>query len=219
MPDAQPHQRLHYWELHTDGAGSWHGRYPNGPPGEDLAALRRGIDREPGTVPAMWRFYTTLTEDGRISRALRAEHVALTLFGVHQQSQRSPVHRSGIRVGSAIHALRHSGAFSSEAVDRRFAAAATARSLGELAVHLRGLVSQLRGVQQGLDYDILLRDLRSWQYPDGLRNTQRHWGAQYFTPREKGGGDDSASIGESGPDLPAQMLASPSTIPEPKEFA
>lgn len=219
MPDAQSHQRPRYWELHTDGAGSWRERYPNGPPGEDLAALRRGIDREPGTVPAMWRFYTTLTEDGRISTTLRAEHVVLTLFGVHQQSQRSPVHRRGTGVGTAIRALRNSGTFSSEAVDRRFAAAATASSVGELAVHLRGLFSQLRGMQQGLDYDLLFRDLRSWQYPDGLRNTQRQWGAQYFSPREQGGGDNSGPVGNSGPALPVQMLASSPPMPEPKESA
>jgi len=218
VPAAQPHQRLHYWARHTDGAGLWRERYSNGPPGEDLAALRRGIDREPGTVPVLWRFYTTLTQDGHLSTALRAEHVALTLFGVHQQSQRSPVHRNGIGLGTAIRALRDSGKFSSEAIDRRFAAAATASSLGALAVHLRGLVSQLRGVQQGLDYDLLFKNLLSWQYPDGPPNTRRRWGAQYFTPREDENGADSGFAGDSHEHLPPQMLASPQTMPEPKEF-
>lgn len=174
---ASPH-RPPYWRRLVDDQGGWRGERA---PGADLAALRQGIGRVAGTVPAMWPFYTTLRSDGKVSADLRAEHLALTLYGVHQQSETRPMHRAGVGVGKALAALRHSGAFSPEAVDRRFAAAATATSLNEAAVHLRGLVTQLRGIHQPLDYDRLLRDLRDWQYPDRRPQVRRRWGSEYFT--------------------------------------
>lgn len=152
------------------------------PGGDQLAALRRGIDREAGTVPQLWPYYTTLTEDGHRTRALLAEHLALTLFAVHQQSKPTLMHQDGIGLGTAVLRLKRSGKFSEDAVDRRFAAAATATSLTELAVHVRGLVTQLRGIAQPLDYTRLTRDLRDWQTPDGAAAVRRHWGGQYFAP-------------------------------------
>ncbi|XKK39593.1 type I-E CRISPR-associated protein Cse2/CasB [Nocardiopsis sp. ARC36] len=58
--------------------------------GRILADLRRGLGREAGDVPEMWTYYTTLDKDGRRTDALKAEHAALSLFGLHQQSQRTP---------------------------------------------------------------------------------------------------------------------------------
>ncbi|MCI0686535.1 MAG: type I-E CRISPR-associated protein Cse2/CasB [Sporichthyaceae bacterium] len=174
----------HYWQRHTDGEGRWRiGR--EGPPGAELAALRRGIGREAGSVPELWPFYTTLTEDGRIRDALRAEHVALTHFAVYQQSRPWPAHRHGVGFGSAMRALRDSGQFSVDAVDRRFAAAATAASLAELEAHLRGLVTQLRAVKPGpgLDFTSLFRDLCDWQRLDRGPAVRRRWGSQYFVRR------------------------------------
>jgi CRISPR system Cascade subunit CasB len=176
---TQPHS--HYWLHHTDGGGTWGRR--GAVPGADLAALRRGIGRDAGTVPPMWPFYTTLRADGQGSASLNAEHCALTLFAVHQQSQRTPVHRGGVGLGTAIQALRQSGKFSADAVDRRFSGAATATTLGEVSHHLRGLITQLRGITgpPGLDYTQLFHDLRNWQFPESQARVRRTWGSQYFT--------------------------------------
>jgi CRISPR system Cascade subunit CasB len=179
VSDTRPPHREYFWERHTAGDGAWR-RASDTPSGGDLAALRRGIGREAGSVPEMWPFYTTLTADGRLTDRLQAEHVVLTLFAVHQQSRSQPAQRDGVGLGSAIRALRESEQFSPEAVDRRFAAAATATSLAELSVHLRGLISQLRGVRSGLDYSLLFRDLRDWQWPDRVAAVRRRWGSQYF---------------------------------------
>lgn len=197
--------RVPYWGRLVDEHGQWRG---DGARGEDLAALRAGIDRDPGSVPAMWWFYTRLREDGWVTADLRAEHLALTLFGVHQQSRSRPMHHRGIGVGSALLALRRSGKFSPEAVDRRVTAAATATSLTEAGVHLRGLITQLRGIDQPLDYDLLLRDLRDWQSPDRLGVVRRRWGGQYFAPapatavpadRDTGAGPDTGPEPGTGP--------------------
>jgi CRISPR system Cascade subunit CasB len=166
-------RRPHFWQRFTDARR---------PDGQDLAALRRGIDRDAGTVPAMWPYYTTLTEDGQRTHALVAEHLALTLFAVHQQSKPKLMHADGVGLGSAVLKLKQAKEFSPEALDRRFAAAATATSIGELAVHLRGLITQLRGIGQPLDYTRLARDLRDWQVPERAPAVRRSWGGQYFAP-------------------------------------
>jgi CRISPR system Cascade subunit CasB len=173
----------YYWQRYTDGTGSWAKGEP--PPGHELAALRRGLGREPGTVPAMWPYYTTLSGDGRVSAELQAEHCALALFSVHQQSQARPMHLEGIGLGTAMRALRNDEKYSAEAVDRRFAAAATATSFVEIAAHLRALVTQLRTIRQALDYTRLVKDLRDWQYPDRIAAVRRRWGSQYFTASEQ----------------------------------
>lgn len=171
--DTRTGSRRHFWQRFTGDQQ---------PEGRDLAALRRGTDREPGTVPAMWPYYSTLTDDGRMTYDLRAEHVALALFAVHQQSRPQLMHQEGTRLGTAVLALKRSDRFSADAVDRRFAATATASSLTELAVHLRGLVTQLRVIGQPLDYTLLTRDLRNWQIPELAPAVRRRWGAQYFAP-------------------------------------
>ena len=179
-----PPRPPYYWQRHTDGHGEW--RKGQSPPGGELAALRRGIGKEPGSVPEMWAFYACLNPDGELTHALRAEHLALGLFALHQQSKAQPMHRGGVGFGAAVRALRRSGRFSEDAVDRRFAAAATATSATELAMHLRGLVSQLRVISQPLDYTRLLADLREWHQPRGMSAVRRRWGGQYFVFAARG---------------------------------
>lgn len=184
----------------------WHGenarRQPHRvwPPGEDLAVLRRGLGREPGSVPQMCRFYTTLTEDGRLTPALQAEHAALALFAVHQQSSIQRMHRTDVGLGAAARELRRSGKFSEEAVDRRFTAAATATSMIELTLHLRGLVAQLRQIGQPLDYDRLVDDLIGWQDSDRVGKVRRHWGAQYFVRTKE---SDTVNSSSADPETPS----------------
>lgn len=157
------------------------------PEGKDLAALRSGLGRPAGEVPAMWPYYAWLRLDGWVSPALRAEHAALVLFALHQQSQSKLMHRPDIGLGLALAKLRMSDKFSGEAVDRRFGAAATATSFAEVVAHLRGLVTQLRALTpaQPLDYTRLVWDLRDWQDPEKAHAVRRRWGSQYFTYREK----------------------------------
>jgi len=165
------------------------GRWDRGaalPPGAELAQLRRGAGREPGSVPGMWPFYTCLTGTGAVTAALYAEHVALTLFGLHQQSTDRLVHRHGNSVGAAALALRRSGRYSEDAVERRMAASAAASTLASLAVHLRGLVQQLSVAKVTLDYDRLVRDLVRWQTPAGAGSVRRRWGGDFYASPPKG---------------------------------
>ena len=171
-------RRLYVWQqrLRPSRSGEL-----SGIDGAVLAALRRGVGRPAGTVPEMWPHYRELTADGRATRRLHAEHLTMALFAVHQQSKPQPVHQQGVGVGTAMAALRDSGRFSAEAVDRRFASFATATSLAEAGTHLRGLITQLRDLEQGrLDYTQLFHDLVDWQDPELTGTVRRRWGSQYF---------------------------------------
>lgn len=188
----RPARRPFYWEeprFTPDATG----RVRQLPPGDELAALRRGLSQLPGTVPAMWRFYSTW-QDGQYNRwGLAAEHHSLTLFAVHQQSQNYFVHRKGVPFGKAIRAL-HSR-FNEAAVDRRFFAAVTATEVSEVAYHLRGLLRQTHASNvppSPFDYTRLWSDLASWGVPERRSQAQRRWGLAYY-----------GSSGPQGPDATA----------------
>ncbi|MDD9380370.1 type I-E CRISPR-associated protein Cse2/CasB [Streptomyces sp. ZAF1911] len=152
------------------------------PPGSDLAALRLGLTLSAGTVPQMWRHYRSKVDDSLAARGLVpdklvAEHMALSLFAMHQQGQARLMHARGVGLGQAARALHER--FSTDGVDGRMAAAAQARSLNAVFFAVRGLVSQLASIGQPLDYTQVLYDLQSWPYPDSRARTVRAWGMTY----------------------------------------
>jgi CRISPR system Cascade subunit CasB len=182
-------QPRRYWAQYVGADNGWRFNPAAGsrisPPGEDLAVLRAGLGREAGTVPAMCRFYTSAVDDrlarrDQVTAEQEAEHAALALFGMHQQSRPTPMHRSGVKLGEALRNLRATGKFSEEALDARVNAAATATHLRAVLIHLRGLVSQLRTMNEPLDYDLLLTDLQDFQTPDGRARVRRRWGMAYY---------------------------------------
>ncbi|WP_308283796.1 type I-E CRISPR-associated protein Cse2/CasB [Streptomyces buecherae] len=178
-PDPGPARVTRYWHRYLDARkGSWYGFAPTGPPGEELADLRAGLGQDAGTVPAMWPYYTSPT-DGEVTHALEAEHGALALYGLHQQSQQRPMHKPQVGLGSALRSLRVADRFSPEALDRRVAAAVNATSVRALLYRLRGLVPQLRAEGIGLDYDRLMRDLERWTHPEQRQRVRRTWGLAY----------------------------------------
>jgi CRISPR system Cascade subunit CasB len=186
----QPKQKLRYWNLFATPDGSWRAHPVTGilgpPPGEDLAALRTGLSVPPGASVKVWRFCVTPADDrlarrGVVTREQKAEHAALALYGLHQQSQRtSSMHKRGVSVGAALRTLRGTGAYSEEALDRRVNAAATATSTPALLSRLRSLVTQLRGQGIPLDYDLLLRDLVAYDRAEGRPAVRERWGAAYY---------------------------------------
>ncbi|GAA0415012.1 type I-E CRISPR-associated protein Cse2/CasB [Streptomyces luteireticuli] len=162
-----------YWAQRFRDNGPW-----REPPGEDLAALRAGLGRSAGTVPKLWPFYTSWT-DGEVTPELEAEHAALALYGLHQQGRSIPMHKRGVSPGAALRALHGSNQFSEAAVDRRVATAVSSTSVPAFVYRLRGLITQLRGVGQPLDYDLLLRDIKDWHSTEARRRVRRNWGLAY----------------------------------------
>ncbi|MFB8749072.1 type I-E CRISPR-associated protein Cse2/CasB [Streptomyces parvulus] len=149
-----------------------------------LRALREGVGREAGTVPAMRSAHRVPLREGGVDRLpdrYVAEHCTLTLFGLHQHTAPEPVHRPGVGLGTACLLLRRSEALTEAAVERRLIAAATAHDLHELVQHLQRLVPLLRQAGAGLDYTRLFRELTAWGGPDRNR-VLRAWGLQYTDP-------------------------------------
>ena len=86
------------WErFSTDG--HLNGAYDRA--GGALAALRRGAHAEPGATASMWPYYSQLNPEGRLTPSLRAEHVCLTAYGVHQQGVSYSAHQPTVGLGAA----------------------------------------------------------------------------------------------------------------------
>lgn len=185
MPPTKPRR---YWDRYIDRKGDWRLHPETGapmrPPGEELAALRAGLGREIGDVPQMWPFYASEPDDilarrNQFTTEQAAEHAALALFGLHQQSKDKPMHRPGLAVGKSLLVLRHNEKFSEQAVDARVTAAATATTVPAFLMRLRGLVTQLRTIEQPLDYDQLLQDIHDWRHPRTRQQARRRWALAY----------------------------------------
>jgi CRISPR system Cascade subunit CasB len=176
-------------KLSTRGPWYWSSFDPKtGRAGADMAKLRRGLGRDAGDVPEMWSYYKVVIPDHlaaagtRRTPELDAEHAALTLFAVHQQSQDTPMHKADEHIGAALLKLRNSKQFAAnpQALDERVNAAATASSVTELVHHLKGLVTLLRGQQLPFDYTQLVHDIADWRWSSSRTRIRRQWGAHYF---------------------------------------
>jgi CRISPR system Cascade subunit CasB len=147
-----------------------------------LATLRRGVGRDLEESPASWPYVMEVAGDGRWRED--AAHVVLGLFALHHQAQiPGSMNRPGLGLGSACRQLKHSRASrgtSAEGVERRFKAALAAETPDALSVHLRGLVTLLRGAGVGLDYPRLYWDLCRWQFPAERGQVCLRWGREYF---------------------------------------
>ncbi|WP_406109891.1 type I-E CRISPR-associated protein Cse2/CasB [Kitasatospora purpeofusca] len=187
-------KRRRYWDDVTAPDHTWRldprTKQPRRPPGEDLAAMRKGLGRPVMDVFDMTRFYSCEVDDvlalrDEVSDEQKAEHAALALYGLHQQGQATPMHRRGLKLGEALRALRRSGRFSEEALDTRVAQLAGATSVSALLVHLRGLITQLRTVGQPLDYDHLMADIQAWHCTDRRPQVRLKWAVGYQSWKEK----------------------------------
>lgn len=141
-----------------------------------LARLRRCSPAAVGTDPLVWEVtladlpdpLTSVTSD-LPTPAERALHAALVLYALHQQSGDQPVHRHGVRFGSAVGRLARARAVDEEldtAVVGRLRHSAMATDFEGHLHHLRGLIQLMRAETPAiaLDYGLLAVDL--WQLAD-----------------------------------------------------
>jgi CRISPR type I-E-associated protein CasB/Cse2 len=177
--ESTDQERTPYWVTFTPGS-------PDA--GAELAALRSGTGREPGTVAAMWPFHRTRMasewrDKGSLTRDLAAEHTALTLFARHQQTHDRRMHVAGNSPGTAAGLLARKaqgseGKAATAALERRFGVLLTSADADELAMHLRSFVPLLNQAGVGLDYDLLRTALRTWddpRRPDAATGFRQRW--------------------------------------------
>lgn len=152
----------------------------------DLAKLRRALGKPAGSVPEVWEYTVAAVPQAlqgkgdAPSRAEEAAHGALTLFALHQQSMPVPAHQPGVPFGRAVGLLAHRDETSAAAVTRRFMAVATAESMGEILVHVRGLVAQLRSAHCGFDYSRFADDLMGLLTPERVDRVRLAWGRDFY---------------------------------------
>ncbi|GIJ52212.1 hypothetical protein Val02_90980 [Virgisporangium aliadipatigenens] len=155
-----------------------------------LARLRRGIGRAPGFDYTLEEYLAVPedllgfrpVDDTRPTDSEQAVHDALTLYALHQQSRREPMHTSGQGLGHAMARLIHTSD-TPDGVRRRFAALGTATTYNEGIYHLRGLVTMLRGHRIPLDYGLLAHDLRRLRQPGKRADVQAVWGRELYRNR------------------------------------
>lgn len=154
-----------------------------------LSRLRRAGMTDPGRDPLGW---WAASEDvlgdlpqGDIGHGDEpsvsewAAFTAITLFAVHQQSQRSPAHVAGSDLGSAVGALRRRT--DSGSVKQRLDAVMLAPTPSALRYHLRSLITLLSAHDIALDYGRLAEDLRALRSPQRRPGVVVRWGRGYAT--------------------------------------
>ena len=153
-----------------------------------LANLRRGVGREPGSLPDLWgEFLLDLPEtmygrDGKPSREEWAIYMAVTLFALHQQGHDpaiEPMYRAGNSFGEAVEGLvTDENDF--PRILKRINAVATAASIQALERHLRSLIQLLRAKGIPVDYSSLAGDLFQYQFPESVSQIRLRWGQDFY---------------------------------------
>jgi CRISPR system Cascade subunit CasB len=131
-----------------------------------LAALRRGLGKPPGTV---WEMYPVLGRFlGDYRKQDEARFLVASLFALH------PNHRKGRSLGQVC---RECGEH--ESAEKRFQAL-LASHRDELPDRLRRVIAMAKSRAEPVpvDYEALLRDLRNWNHPDHC--VQERWARDYW---------------------------------------
>ncbi|MBB1255661.1 type I-E CRISPR-associated protein Cse2/CasB [Streptomyces alkaliterrae] len=156
-----------------------------------LAQLRRGAGKAPEEVPELYGLTGTeglyaqgpFADEKTEQRATVAVHTAVTLYALHQQSQRSRrMHRTGYELGAAVRMLMPSGEID-EPLRRRFVRVGTATSEAIRADRLRELVLLLRRQEVPLDYAFLADQLAQVQVPQLAPRVRQQWGRGFHAWR------------------------------------
>jgi len=153
-----------------------------------LANLRKGIGKQPGSLPTLWDItfsgipVDSLSKDSEPTKEEWAIHTCLTLFALHQQGkdiEQQCMSKEGEFLGISLRKLIASEE-DEKRIKRRFDAASTADSLKEFSFHLRGLIQILRSENLPLDYPMLAKELFLFQIPDARDSIRLKWGRDFY---------------------------------------
>lgn len=144
-----------------------------------LAKLRRGLGKEPGAPGAAERDAWVLKRLRQDASRAELEKCCLvaSLFGLHPDS-------GGMgTLGAAFRQLWKSND-EAEGPERRFVALLDSDS-EDLPMRLRQAISLLKTNDIAINWQQLLRDLRSWSHPD--RYVQRQWAKDFWSNQRSDG--------------------------------
>jgi CRISPR type I-E-associated protein CasB/Cse2 len=158
---------------------------PDNPNRAGLAQLRRGLGEAPAYVLARVGWLFRAVPDAQLGHALVAAGLFAWVKGVCPQ-------RDGINFGAAF----GSGLSQDDkaARERRFIDLLDTPA-GELPYKLRQAVTLIGRTGVGLDWVMLMNDLRRWEYDD--RRVQKDWARGFWGAAEKAGSEDQVETIES----------------------
>lgn len=164
-----------------------------------LAALRRGLGKQAGTVPEMYRIVEAMLGAEASTEQIETSYAVGSLFGLLPDHQLREGHWARRGLGTSLRAirLREGTTDEDEGVARRFVAVLDAER-ATLPQHLRGLLSLYKsraGEQASIDFAQLYRDIRGWERFD--RRVQRNWAAGFWGPGERKDGDSAGDEGDT----------------------
>lgn len=142
-----------------------------------LAALRRGLGKQPGEAAESHRYVVPFTGDLSIQREATFYLVA-ALFARHQESWSDGGEPGPRNLGASIERL--AARTEGTSVERRFVALLNSHP-EDFAEHLRHVVGVLKAGDVPIDWAQLLRDLQQWDRED--RRVQRAWARAFWGRR------------------------------------
>lgn len=139
-----------------------------------LAALRRGLGKEPGEAPEMFPYVVRWVPPGNDAWHEKTYYLVASLFALHQKA--TTAGEGATNLGASLRWLRHKS--DSESVEKRFVALLNSHG-DDVAEHLRRVVALLKAQEIPIDWTQLLRDVQRWNAPS--RFVQRSWARAYWS--------------------------------------
>jgi len=139
-----------------------------------LAALRRGLGRQPGETIEPYRVILTLPGARPARWQEDACFLVAGLFAWHLRPWHGPAD-GPTNLGASLR--RHADQKPGDGPERRFVALLNA-DREDLPVHLRHVVGLLRTSETTIDYAQLLRDVQAWSAE--TRHVQRAWSRAFW---------------------------------------
>ncbi len=145
----------------------------------ELAALRRGLGKEPGQAPEMHQYVVPFLPDRVDEAHERAYYLVAALFAWHTENwASSDPWRTNLGASFAQIADR------SSSVERRFMALLSC-DVERLPYHLRQAIGLLRAKDVPVNWRLLIEDLQHWDDP--ARIVQRRWARSFWGVRRPDG--------------------------------
>lgn len=147
-----------------------------------LARLRQAVDEAPGVNPDVWQTVLEILPEQFIgsrdqpTKGEWAAHLALTLYGVHQQGNNTPMHEPGVTFGTAMGRLMRER----PSAKSRYDALLSASHFAGRRNYLRSLTGLLSTDGIPVDHGRLALDLFRLQSADHKNSVVRVWGRDFY---------------------------------------
>jgi CRISPR system Cascade subunit CasB len=146
-----------------------------------LAALRKGLGKEPGTVPEMFEHVVSYVPRGASKEREDAYFLVASLFASY------PDGCGHGDMGATFRAICTS--VNSDSIEKRFVSLLKSHR-EELPEHLRHAIALAKSKDAPMDWDQLLNDLQYWD--DASGSVQRRWARSFWYVRADGDADQKS---------------------------